>query len=61
MLATEKRVLNGLPHYLTNIANSELDHIGENFTECNCMYMPQVRGQASTLTLMRFILDISIR
>ena len=40
---SEKRTYNGLPHLMTQVAKEELKRLSEDITQCNVIYLPQVR------------------
>lgn len=39
---SEKRIYNGLPDLLSRIAYEELEQLGDEITECQVVYLPQV-------------------
>ncbi|CAH1773170.1 unnamed protein product [Owenia fusiformis] len=41
-LDEKKRTYNGLPDFMTKVAQSELNQLGEEITECNVIYLPQL-------------------
>ena len=38
----EKRTYNGLPDFMTKVAQEELSKLDTSITECNILYLPQV-------------------
>jgi hypothetical protein len=40
---TEKRTFNGLPDFMTRVAKEELSKLSKEITECNVIYLPQVK------------------
>ncbi|XP_029639779.1 mutS protein homolog 5-like isoform X1 [Octopus sinensis] len=41
-LDDKKRTYNGLPSFMTEVAKEELNHLSEDITECNVVYLPQL-------------------
>lgn len=42
VLDEKKRIYNGLPDLLSRIAYEELEQLGDEITECQVVYLPQV-------------------
>ena len=51
MLVLEKRTYNGLPDFMTKVAQEELGKLDASITECNILYLPQVYFHFSTYVL----------
>ena len=37
-----KRLYNGLPDFMTQVAHQELQELGDDITQCSVIYLPQV-------------------
>jgi hypothetical protein len=42
LFISEKRTYNGLPDFMTKVAQEELSKLDASITECNILYLPQV-------------------
>ena len=52
---SEKRTYNGLPDFMTKVAQEELSKLDASITECNILYLPQVKIlYAMTLHNLRY-------
>ena len=51
MLVLEKRTYNGLPDFMTKVAQEELGKLDASISECNILYLPQVSFHFLTCVL----------